>query len=62
MVDGLAYSLKFLATLLHQPQNKPIIKLNVTLQGKILTIDDLGKDVCLFLDSFKETTGHMITR
>ena len=27
VVDGLAHSLKFLATLLHQPQNKPIIKL-----------------------------------
>ena len=61
-MNNLFNSLKFLATLLHQPQNKPIIKLNVTLSGKVLTIDDLGKDVCLFLDSFKETTGHMLTR
>ena len=53
IVNGLAKSLKQLATLLYQPQNKPMIKVYVTLKNRLLTIDDVGKDVCLFLDSFK---------
>jgi hypothetical protein len=62
IVDGLAISLKVLATLLHTPQNKPIIKIYVTLTNKVLTVDSLGKDVCLFLDSYKLTALNALIR
>ena len=63
VVNGLAKSLKILATLLHQPQTKPVIKIYVTLtHTKIVTVDNLGKDVCYFLDSFKQVAGNAVTR
>ena len=34
----------------------------VTLTNRVLTIDNVGKDVCLFLDSYKETAANTITR
>lgn len=55
-------SFQTLTVLLHRPQNKPILRINVTLQNKVLTLDNLGKDVCLFLDCFKETAANSVIR
>ena len=33
----------------------------VTLKERVLTVDDIGKDVCLFLDSYKDTAAKTVT-
>ena len=53
LILSLGRSMKSLATTLKAARNKPIIKTNVVLQTKVLSISILGKDMCLFLDSFK---------
>ena len=53
LIVSLGRSMKALATILKAAKNKPIIKTNVVLQSKVLAVSVLGKDMCLFLDSFK---------
>ena len=53
LIVSLGRSMKALATILKAAKNKPIIKTNVVLQSKVLAVSILGKDMCLFLDSFK---------
>ena len=45
--------MKSLASILKTAKNKPIVKTNVILNQKVLSVSIAGKDMCLFLDSFK---------
>ena len=53
LILSLGRSMKSLASTLKSAKAKPIIRTNVILTNKVLTISIMGKDMCLFLDSFK---------
>ena len=60
LILSLGRSMKSLATILKTAKNKPIIKTNVILQQKVLSVSILGKDMCLFLDSFKRFVVNLL--
>ena len=53
LILSLGRSMKSLASILKTAKNKPIVKTNVILNQKVLSVSIAGKDMCLFLDSFK---------